>query len=107
LESAYLKYKDEGVSFVGVNVQDRVETARRFVEEYGITFPVVVDADRMLAEQFEVYGLPQTFFITKTERWQKPRRAREPTGGFGTATFGALSMEELEAGIEDLVAETR
>src|SRR5918992_4915823 len=62
-ESAYQKYKDEGVRFVGVNVQDRIETARRFVEDYGITFPVVVDADRKLAEQLGVYGLPQTFFI--------------------------------------------
>jgi cytochrome c biogenesis protein CcmG/thiol:disulfide interchange protein DsbE len=106
-ESAYQKYKDEGVRFVGVNVQDRIETARRFVEEYGITFPVVVDANRKLAEQLEVYGLPQTFFIHENGALAGTKTGQRTSGGSGTATFGALSMEELEAGIEDLLAETR
>jgi peroxiredoxin len=106
-ESAYQKYKDQGVRFVGVNVQDRIETARRFVEEYGITFPVVVDADRKLAEQLEVYGLPQTFFIHENGALAGTKTGQTTDGGSGTATFGALSMKELEAGIEDLLAETR
>jgi cytochrome c biogenesis protein CcmG/thiol:disulfide interchange protein DsbE len=106
-ESAYQKYKDEGVQFVGVNVQDRAETARRFVEDYGITFPVVVDADRKLAEQLEVYGLPQTFFIHENGTLAGTKTGERTDGGSGTATFGALSVEQLEAGIGDLLDETR
>jgi cytochrome c biogenesis protein CcmG/thiol:disulfide interchange protein DsbE len=106
-ESAYQKYRDEGVRFVGVNVQDRAETARHFVEEYGITFPVVVDADRKLAEQLEVYGLPQTFFIHEDGTLAGSKTGERTDGGSGTATFGALSAEQLEAGIGDLLMETR
>jgi cytochrome c biogenesis protein CcmG, thiol:disulfide interchange protein DsbE len=106
-ESAYQKYKDEGVRFVGVNVQDRIETARRFVEDYGVTFPVVVDADRKLAEQLGVFGLPQTFFIREDGALAGTKTGQRTSGGSGTATFGALSVKELEAGIEDVLGETR
>jgi cytochrome c biogenesis protein CcmG/thiol:disulfide interchange protein DsbE len=105
-EAAYRKYRDEGVEFVGVNVQDRTETARRFVKEFGVTFPVVVDAERKLAEQLEVYGLPQTFFIDETGALAAVKKGEDVGQGSGTATFGALSTSQLEAGIEALLART-
>ena len=91
---------------MGVNVQDRTETARRFVKEFGVTFPVVVDAERELAEQLEVYGLPQTFFIDETGALAAVKKGEDVGQGSGTATFGALSASQLEAGIEALLART-
>jgi cytochrome c biogenesis protein CcmG/thiol:disulfide interchange protein DsbE len=106
-EAAYRKYKDEGVQFVGVNVQDRIETARHFVEEYEISYPVVVDAGRKLAEQLEVYGLPQTFFIREDGTLSGAKTGDRTDEDSGTATFGALSEKQLEAGIAELLTETR
>ena len=66
------KYADEGVRFVGVNVQgglppmllDSTEAALDFVEEYDVTYPTVVDPDGELAKELmDFYGLPQTFFV--------------------------------------------
>ena len=68
LERAWRAYRDRGVRFVGVNVQDTTPDARRFVREYGITYPVVRDAEGTFGDGLGVAGLPQTFFID--EEWQ-------------------------------------
>ena len=39
LEAAWRHYRDRGVVFLGVNIQDREASAREFLEEFGITFP--------------------------------------------------------------------
>jgi peroxiredoxin len=106
-EAAYQRYQDDGVKFVGVNVQDTTRNARRFVDEFGITFPVVVDTERELADQLEVYGLPQTFFLDENGELAGTKTGDEVGGGSGTATFGALSSHELEEGIRELLARTR
>ncbi len=49
LERTYRSYRDRGVLFVGVNIQDSDDDARRFVEEYGISYPILRDVDEDLA----------------------------------------------------------
>lgn len=51
------------VAFVSVNVQDPSESARAFVERYGLSFPVVQDGGADVAWAYRVTGLPTTFFI--------------------------------------------
>lgn len=68
LEQKRRRYPDQGIRFVGVNVQDVEEDATGFVEEFGITFPSVRDTDLQLWTQFGVRGLPETFFID--HRWR-------------------------------------
>lgn len=46
LEAVWNKYQDEGVSFVGVNTSDQPATAVAFAENYGITYPSLMDADK-------------------------------------------------------------
>jgi thiol-disulfide isomerase/thioredoxin len=38
LESAWQTYKDRGVVFIGVNIQDKEENARAFMKEFGVTY---------------------------------------------------------------------
>src|SRR5690554_272557 len=45
LEAVWQQYQDEDVSFVGVNTYDQPDTARAFAEEYGITYPSLIDVD--------------------------------------------------------------
>jgi cytochrome c biogenesis protein CcmG/thiol:disulfide interchange protein DsbE len=63
LEAAWQKYKDEGVVFVGVNIQDKEPDARAFLEEFGITYPNVIDQGNRVAIDYGVWGIPETFFI--------------------------------------------
>ncbi len=103
LQRAWEDFEGRGVRFLGVNVQDTSENARRFVEDFGITFPVVRDADQELARDLGVYGLPQTFFIDHNWRLASSEAgARIGTEG-GTVVLGAISARELRAHIESLL----
>lgn len=45
LESVWKKHEGDGVKFIGVNIYDAADTAKAFAEEYGITYPSILDAD--------------------------------------------------------------
>ncbi|MGH2757868.1 MAG: TlpA disulfide reductase family protein, partial [Actinomycetota bacterium] len=65
LEAKWREYREQGVRFVGVNIRDHEADARRFVERYGLSFPILRDPDQTLAGELGVgLGLPQTFFIS-------------------------------------------
>jgi cytochrome c biogenesis protein CcmG/thiol:disulfide interchange protein DsbE len=68
LEAVSRKYRDQGVVFVGVNIQDKEESARAFLEEFGITYPNGFDRGSRIAIEYGVWGLPETFFIDRDGR---------------------------------------
>lgn len=63
-ERVWQKYRDSGVLFVGVDIQDTQEEAARYVEEFGLTFPNGRDPDGKITVDYGVIGLPVTFFIS-------------------------------------------
>jgi cytochrome c biogenesis protein CcmG, thiol:disulfide interchange protein DsbE len=109
LEATWRAHRAEGVRFIGVDIRDRAESARRFVREFGISYPVVRDADERLAGPLGVYGLPQTFFVDA--RWTLLEAAAGDELGeqSGTTTLGAITERELQAGVAALLrrSETR
>ena len=68
LERAYLNYRAKGMEFVGVAVQDKRKNVKRFVEEFGITFPIDLDRKSKVADAYKVVGIPKTF-ILDSEGW--------------------------------------
>lgn len=68
LEAAWRKYREQGVVFVGVNIQDKEESAREFLAEFGITYPNGIDRGARIAIEYGVWGLPETFFIDRDGR---------------------------------------
>ncbi len=59
------------VSFVGVDEDESVETARAVAERYAVSFPVLHDAGNVLSGRFRVSTLPMTFVVDSTGviRW--------------------------------------
>jgi thiol-disulfide isomerase/thioredoxin len=45
LEALHQQFDGEGASFLGVNVRDQAETAANFEQEFGITYPSVIDTN--------------------------------------------------------------
>ncbi len=68
LEQSWQRYKDHGVVFLGVDIQDTEEAARGFLREFGITYMNGRDPKNRLAIEYGVYGIPETFFIDKDGR---------------------------------------
>lgn len=102
LEEKWREYRDR-VTFVGVNLRDEPADARAFVKKYGMTYPVVRDAEQTLARAIGLVGLPQTFFITS--EWLYAGRTAGPAVGSSNQTqwLGAIEAEELEAQLQALV----
>lgn len=60
--NAYDTYKDR-LEMIGVNVQEQAGPVQAFVGQYGISFPVVLDADGQVSTIYQVRALPTTIFI--------------------------------------------
>lgn len=65
LEAAWQKYQEQDVVFLGVNIQDREEAARAFLQEFGITYPNGRDTAGKIAIAYGVWGLPETFILDR------------------------------------------
>ncbi len=63
IEAASERYRGQPVVFVGVNVQESAELAAKFVEEFKLTFSILLDPSGTVSGVFRVRSLPSTFFI--------------------------------------------
>jgi thiol-disulfide isomerase/thioredoxin len=62
LQAFYDEYRDE-VAFIAVNVGETPEQAQEFIDELGLSFPVVLDGDSTLADHFALRGQPTTIVL--------------------------------------------
>jgi len=67
IERVYERHREDGLVVVGLNVtsQDSETQARAFVEEVGLTFPIALDRDGSVSKDYELMGLPSTYFIDR------------------------------------------
>ncbi len=65
IQRVYDQYAEQGLVILGVNAsnQDNIQTATQFVEENGLTFPILWDMDGQVSQQYLLSALPTTFFI--------------------------------------------
>ncbi len=103
LERTWRRYRSRGVRIVGVNVRDTERDARRFVRDYGLSYPVVVDRGEELSSALGIHGLPQTFFVTADWELLGESAGEEVGTEYDTTKLGAVSRAELEANIERLL----
>jgi thiol-disulfide isomerase/thioredoxin len=60
LETAYQKYQAQGVDFLGIDARDDNDAALAYVNNNGITYPSLQDADETLLLQFKSVLPPTT-----------------------------------------------
>jgi thiol-disulfide isomerase/thioredoxin len=67
IERVYQRHREDGLVVVGLNVtsQDSEAAARLFVQEFGLSFPIVLDRDGAASARYELMGLPSTYFIDR------------------------------------------
>ncbi len=87
LENAWQKYKDKGVVFIGVNIQDKEEDARAFMKEFAVTYLNGPDPEGKIAVDYGVWGIPETFFI-------------DPLGKIAYKHAGELKAPVIEAKLD-------
>ena len=67
-ERAWQEYRDDGVVFVGVDFWDLKSSARRFVDQYDVTYPQVYDGAGDLLGPYGITGPPETFVVARDGR---------------------------------------
>jgi len=59
----YEELGPSGFNIVAINVGESPEKVKKFVEEMGLTFPILLDPKREVANRYRVMGLPTTYWI--------------------------------------------
>ena len=65
LVKAYETYKDDGLMIIEVDVAEPPATVAKFVEEYKMTMPVVLDQRQEVTRLYRTDSFPTSFFIDK------------------------------------------
>jgi len=65
LIKAYEAHKDEGLVVLEVNSAEAPVQVEAFIEQFGVTAPVVIDARNEVLGVYRTNGLPASFFIDK------------------------------------------
>ncbi len=94
LQETYATRGDDGVVVLGVNLTKRdpnLEAVAAFVDEFGVTFPVVLDKEGDVAILYEVRGQPASVFIA-------------PDGVIDTIFYGPVTKQFIEDRIASMTA---
>ena len=90
LEKVWQLYRERGVTFIGVDIQDKEDDALAYIEEFDITYPNGRDSNGRVTIDYGVGGIPVTFFVDRegmiVSRW-----------------VGAINEDLLVARIEELL----
>lgn len=86
------KYKSEKVAVLAVNLQEDSRKVREFAKTAGMNFPVLLDLDGKVAQNYQIYAIPTTFFI-------------DASGTIRDKVEGSLSLARLESTYRKLVKE--
>jgi cytochrome c biogenesis protein CcmG/thiol:disulfide interchange protein DsbE len=88
LEGGSRTFRDRGVVFLGVNIQDERKAALEFIRQHGKTYYNGPDPGGKITIDYGVYAVPETFFID--------RGGKVAHKHFGPLTWAALSGQIKE-----------
>ena len=71
MQAIYDKRRDQGFVVLAINELEDDARVREHIKQYGHTFPVLMDRDNKVANQFGVFGLPVSVFIDQEGRVQE------------------------------------
>ncbi len=65
MQRVFRDYEDRGLIVLAVNSinQNSLNAVGEFIEQYGLTFPILLDDQGVVANEYQIRSLPTTFFI--------------------------------------------
>jgi cytochrome c biogenesis protein CcmG, thiol:disulfide interchange protein DsbE len=86
LERGWRRAGSQGVLFLGLDMQDVSDEARKFLREFAITYPNIREVGEETSRRYGMTGIPETFFISAQ-------------GQIVGHVIGALTPDQLRAGV--------
>jgi peroxiredoxin len=94
LIKAYEQNKAQGLVVLGVNLREAEPRVREFVDEFGLTFPVVFDRNGEVARTWRIggpsQGLPSSYFIDRQ-------------GVVRKVVYGSVTARSLDEGLKAIL----
>ncbi|HEY4717434.1 MAG TPA: redoxin domain-containing protein [Anaerolineales bacterium] len=65
IQRVYDRYRNQGFQVLAINMtlQDNRNNARAFVDEFSLTFPILLDVDGKVAALYRLRALPSSYFV--------------------------------------------
>jgi len=94
LQRAYRRYGKNGVVVVGADVDDLASDARKFIDKFKLTYPMLRYTSDDAAKDYGTRALPETFVLDRTGKIAAVRR-------------GPVDDEWLKTTLQPLLAEAK
>jgi len=65
MENLYRKYRGQGLVILAVNVGQKKDLVKAFINNIRVTYPVLLDLDLKAASRYGVDAVPRTFFLDR------------------------------------------
>ena len=65
LKELYAQYKDQGVTVVGIALDEDIKPVQEMVTSKGMSWPQVSDADKKIRKLFNVKGTPTYYLLDR------------------------------------------
>jgi peroxiredoxin len=65
IQQVYDEWQEKGLVLLAIDLGEDADTVAKFIQEQGLSFPVLLDSDMKVATQYKVASLPTTLFIDK------------------------------------------
>jgi thiol-disulfide isomerase/thioredoxin len=65
LERLYNRFRGRGLEFLAVDIEENRGDVAVFVKDYGLNFPVVLDASGKISDIYGIRSIPTTFIIDR------------------------------------------
>jgi peroxiredoxin len=65
MEKLYKQYGRKGLVILAVNVGQKKDVVKKWVKDLGISYPVLLDTDKKMADKYDVVDVPRTYLIER------------------------------------------
>jgi peroxiredoxin len=65
IEEQYQLVMDQDIEILAINIAESHLAVSSFINRLGVTFPVLLDSQRVVTQRYAVGALPSTFFVTR------------------------------------------
>lgn len=97
-------YGDDGLVVIGLNMQEGRGVIQPFADERGMDFPIMIDRDGEVGDEYRMLGLPMTYFIRSDGVVQSIFLGPLEDEAVEGNVQGAIPQTELEQRIDALLA---
>ena len=68
MEALYQRYKDQGLEILAVDLGEDINTVRRFIQNNGYTFPILMDANSRIGGIYGIEAIPTSYILDRQGR---------------------------------------